>query len=608
MPDLFGRIKALLSSKSDDLDRPDAHWSFDQRLVFQLSGKRLPTMKQLKHLPRFLTDGEKRTIRLLLAILAASTAAIFLKFGGEHLRQAPAGGGDYIEASVGNPRYLNPVLASTSDADRDIGALVFSGLMRTVSSGQLAPDLAASYETSDNGKTYTFHLRKGVRWHDGDDFTSRDVAATVGYIKDPAWKSPLASQFKNVTVAAPDDSTVVFTLAEPFAPFLSMLTFGVLPQHLWQEVKPENAARAELNIKPVGTGPFKFKKFTKDKKGVIITYALARNDQYYGDKPYLDSVAFRFYPDFASAEDALLKRRVDGLSFLPLEYRDAVAKLRSVGTYILRLPQYTAVFFNQKNPILKSKDVRAALALATDRVSVLKETLGDDGALVNGPILAGFVGFYPDVKRAAHDPGAAADILENAGWKLDVDGVRKRSSLDDKKKLVSTPLQLTLTTVDAKENIAAAQLIKKDWEAVGAKVELEIVPGSKIQKDKIRPRDYDALLYGEILGPDPDPFPFWHSSQSGENGLNLSSYSNRRVDELLEKARAATKAEQRKPLYREFQDILADDVPAIFLYSPTYTYAVNRKVKGIDAGIIFSPADRFDDVNGWYIRTRPAWR
>ncbi len=607
MGDLYKRIKDLFT-RNTSTTTTDAHFSFDQRLVHKLSGKRIPTAKQLKHLPRFLSPSEKRAIHILSIVIGVCLGAIVLKFGSAHIRQAPAAGGEYMEASVGNPHYINPLLAATNDADLDIVKLVFSGLLKTDAGGKLIPDLASSYEMSTDGKIYTFHLRSNVQWHDGADFNAEDVVATVRHIKDPSWKSPLAAQFKNVNVAASNDTTVVFTLSDPFAPFLSMLTFGILPEHLWQEVRPENASRAELNIKPVGTGPFKFKSFAKDKKGVIVTYTLARNDRYYSDKAHLDTIGFRFYPDFASAEDALLKRQVDGLSFLPLEYRNEVKKVRAMQAYTLRLPQYTAVFFNNKNSLLKSKEMRSALALATDRVSILKETVGDAAALVNGPILPGFVGYASDAKHPTYNTAAAASALDALGWKLDTDGIRKKNTVDEKKKTVLTPLAITLTTVDAKENVAAAQIIKRNWDAIGAKTDLEIISGSKIQKEKIRSRDYDALLYGEIIGPDPDPFPFWHSSQNDAAGFNLSMYLNRRVDELLEKSRVALSAEQREKMYKEFQNILGDDVPAIFLYSPAYTYVVNQKVQGIATATIYSPADRFGDVTGWYIHTRPVWK
>ncbi|MEY4744102.1 MAG: hypothetical protein RL272_47 [Candidatus Parcubacteria bacterium] len=588
----------------------DEHRSFDKDLVLRFAGRRAPTLKQLKHLPRYLSPKEKMFVRAMLAVIALAVISIGVRFAGGHVTSVPSAGGDYVEASIGAPRAVNPVLSSTNDADLDLVKLVFSGLMKTTSRGELVPDLASSYQVSEDGKTYTFTIRDGIVWHDGAAFTSRDVAATIEDIKNPAWKSPLLAQFKNVAVATPDEKTVVFTLTEPFAPFLSMLTVGILPDHLWQDVKPENAARAELNIKPIGTGPFKFKNFAKDKRGAILSYTLARNDQFYDAKPFLASITFKYYQDFGAAQEALATRRVDGMSFLPLEFREAAEKQRNVRFYTLRLPQYTGIFFNQKNDAaLKSKNVRQALSMAVDRSAMLRQALGDNGVVVYSPILAGFVGFHPDVKKYGFDPSTAAALLEKDGWNLDpADGVRKQETKDAKKNVVKTPLEITLTTVDAKENIAVAQAVKQYWEGLGVKTELEIVPSSKIQKDKIRPRDYDALLYGEIMGPDPDPFPFWHSSQSDAAGLNLAVFSNRRADELLEKARVATKTADRETYYKEFQDILAEEVPAILLYSPTYTYVVGRKVMGLETRTIFTPADRFDDVASWYISTKRVWK
>lgn len=608
----FGRSRGATGASA-----ADTHRNLDKRLVLQFSGKRIPTSKQLKHLPRFLSPKEKRVIAILGAVIALALFAYGAKMWNEHMMPAPASGGDYVEASVGSPHYVNPVLAANNDADQDLMKLVFSGLLKTTPKGELVPDLAESYTLSDDGKTYTFKLRSGVQWHDNTPFTAKDVVATINLIKDPSFKSPLASQFKGVTVTSSDDQTVVFTLSEPFAPFLSMLTVGIVPEHLWQTIKPENAARAELNLKPIGTGPFKFKSFAKDKQGAILSYTLARNDKYYGDVAHLSSITFKYFSDFGSAHDALVDRRVDGMSFLPLEYRDAAQKQRNIRLTTLRLPQYTGVFFNQnKNAALKSKAVRQALATAIDRESILKEALGDNGVMVWSPILAGFVGFNPDVKKYSFDAAAAADMLDKEGWKLDsTDGIRKLTTYETKtvkktttKTAVQTPLAITLTTVEAKENMAVADIIKRNWDALGIQTTLNIVPGSKIQKDVIRPREYEALLYGEIIGTDPDPYPFWHSSQNSASGLNLAVYSNRRVDEILEKARVSADNAEREKMYREFQDILAEEVPAILLYSPTYTYAIGRKLQGVEAGTIFMPSDRFDDVTSWYVNTKRIWK
>ncbi|MEK9151769.1 MAG: ABC transporter substrate-binding protein [Patescibacteria group bacterium] len=613
---MFSRLRTLLAGKN--ATRKERVAAIDRKLVQRMSDKRMPSAAQLKHLPRYLSPREKTVLRLLGAVAAVSVAAIGFKFAGAHLTRVAATGGDYAEAVVGAPRAVNPVMSVSNDVDLDIAKLVYSGLMRTNGKGEIVPDLAQAFEVSADGKTYTFHLRQNVVWHDGEPFSSKDVVTTIERIKNPQTKSPWFAQFKNVNVAAPDDRTAVFALAEPFAPFLATLTVGILPEHLWAEVLPENTLRAELNTKPVGTGPFKFKNFTKDKKGAIRSYALGRNERYYVEPPHLDSVTFKFYADFSSAVTALLDKQVDGLSFLPLEFRDTVDKRRSVKMHTLQLPQYTAVFFNQKkNPLLSSKDVRKALALAIDREAILRTALEGNAVSVNGPILAGYPGFDADLKNQAADPGAAAQLLEKEGWAIGEDGVRRKAppkppapkkGQKPAEPLPSQELKISLTTVDTKENIAVAQIIEKSWDSLGVKTELQIVPASKIHKDQLRPRDYDALLYGEILGPDPDPYPFWHSSQIGETGLNLALYSNRRVDELLEKARATVKPGEREASYKEFQRILLDDQPAIFLYSPSFTYVVSRNVKDVEETRIFTPADRFAEITTWYMKTKEAWR
>ncbi len=584
--------------------------SHNRRLLLKLADRRVPTGSQMKHLPKYLSDKEKTLIALLVAVILVVGITMGVKYAWSNIVEVPTTGGEFVEASVGGPRFVNPILASTNDADLDIVRLMFSGLMRTDSHGELVPDLAESYEIDEEGKTYTFTLKRGVTWHDGAPFSSSDVVATISYIKDPAWKSPLLAQFRNVEVEAPDAQTVIFNLKEPFAPFLSLLTVGILPKHLWQEVIPENASRAELNVKPVGTGAFRFKNFTKDKNGAIYTYTLARYSEYHGDQPMLAEVTFTFYPDFGLATEALIDKKVNGLSFLPLEFRDTVGEVSSIRTYTFRLPQYTALFVNENhNPILKNKKVRQAMAYALNRDEILKETLGYNGVPVHGPILPGFVGFHADVQKYTQDLERSAELLNDAGWKLGENGIRSKllPGADDEK--IDTPLAITLTTVDAKENITVAQIVKRRWESLGIQTGLEIVPASRIQQDNIRPRNYDVLLYGEIIGPDPDPYPFWHSSQNESGGLNLAVFSNRRVDELLELARTTNDVEKRAEYYREFQDILAEDLPAIFLYSPTYTYAVSHTVQGIETGgTIFAPADRFANIKNWYLKTKKVWK
>lgn len=582
----------------------DSTKNFDRNLILSLKRRRLPSLAQLKYLPRFLDKREAAALKVLFVAAALCFFAAGAKYSSDHLKTVPTAGGDYAEATVGTPRLVNPVLASGSDADRDLVRLTFAGLLRADSDGNLQTDLAESWEVSADGKIYTFRLLPNLKFHDDVALTARDVAFTYDLAKNPAVKSPLLTRFRNVDIEAQDDLTITFTLPEPFAPFSSYLTLGIMPEHLWSAVKAENVSLAELNIKPVGAGPFKFKGLIKDKKGSIRSYTVARNDLYHRAPAYLDSVTLKFYPDFASAADALTTRRVDGLSYLPDDYLETVVQLRTVNVHRLRVPQYTAVFLNpNRNPFLKDKAVRQALAVAINRDLLIREAARAGSLIVNSPILPWQVGYSADAKRYAYDETKAGEALDDAGWVLADDGRRYKSK--DKNK--ETPLAVTITTVDTKENAAAARLVAEAWTAVGVKVDVETVPAARLQREKLRPRAYDALLYGELTGLDPDPYPFWHSSQTSESGLNLSLWQNRKADEALEQGRKAITAEARASAYQEFQKLLTEDAAAIFLYSPSYSYAVSRRFHGIEGGTVADPADRFNGITGWFVETKRVW-
>ena len=170
--------------------------------------------------------------------------------------------------------------------------------------------------------------------------------------------------------------------------------------------------------------------------------------------------------------------------------------------------------------------------------------------------------------------------------------------------IINEILTITLTTVNQPENTKAVELIKKAWEKIGVKVDLQIVEGSRISREIIKPRNYQILLFGIIVGSNPDPYPFWHSSQVQDPGLNLSQLANREVDRLLENARKTLDQEEQRENYQRFQDILTSEIPAIFLYNPTYTYVVDKKIKGISVDRIITPADRFNNLEDWYVKTK----
>lgn len=572
----------------------------DKKLVFSLSKNRFPSWEQFQYIPKYLSRKERLAIRLILFVVFVCLIFLGVRFYQRHFIALPRKGGSYTEALVGQPKYINPVLAQTNDVDRDISHLVFSGLFKYNEKQELVPDLASGYTISKDQKTYTVTLKQNIKWHNGNALLVDDVLFTVELIQDPDYNSPLLASLKGVVAQKVDDKTIKFTLQEPFSPFLSNLTFGILPAHLWQDTNSTNFALAEYNIKPIGSGPFKFKSLTKDKSGNIKSFTLERNEYYYGQKPYLDKINFKFYPDFATALEAVNNKSAEGISFIPKDSKATADKINSLKKYYLQLPQYTAIFFNQKNKLLKEKDVRLALSYAVDKNKILADVLDNDGYIVNAPILKGFLGYNPAIQGEEYNVEKAKETLDKAGWKMPAGGsVRKKGDAE---------LKFSLTTVDRPEYVQTANILVEAWKSIGASVELNIMNSQRVDIEVIQPRNYEAFLYGEIIGFDPDPFPFWHSSQAVAGGLNLSNYSNKDVDKLLEEARQTTNANERAKFYQDFQAILGQDIPAIFLYSPTYLYGVDKKVKGITVERITMPSDRFNGIEGWYINTKIRWK
>ncbi len=675
----------------------------DRKLVASLSSSKIPNYHQLRQVSKYLSPREVIAVRIFFLLIIFSTAFIIYRYYTDHFLLLPAAGGEYTEALVGSPQYINPILSETNDVDMDISRLVFSGLLKYDTEQQLVCDLCDHYEIGDGEKTYTFYLKEGLKWHDGEDLNADDIVFTIRSIKDPAFKSSLYRGFADVVIEKVDDHAVRFSLNEPYAPFLTLLTVGIIPQHVWGGIPAISANLAHYNLQPIGSGPFKFKALVKDKLGNIKSYALERSEFYYEKKTYLDSIVFKFYPSFEEAILAIKNREVQGMSYLPVQQRKSLEKKESLNYYYLDLPQYTAIFFNQdNNEALKDKNVRQALAESLDKNAIIEGSLDGQGNPIDSPILEGVIGYNDQVKKYPYNVEEANKILDEAGYsavgiddykkefqekidKLNSDNEEKQAKIDenseslkvfrdDKEKLAESPsdnedseelrdrdialenfdtkisaaeeentklsdeieknkeqvgeleremssvsqlffrrkdgklLSVTLTTVNRPENLKVLGAIKTMWEKAGFKVKLAVVEKEKMQQDIIHPRNYEALLYGEIVGADPDPYPFWHSSQRGADGLNLAMYSNEKVDELLISARRTSDHDKRAEKYVEFQNILAEDLPAVFLYNPTYTYVVGNNIKGISAKKITVPADRFIGVEDWYMKESRQWK
>lgn len=564
----------------------------------------LPSWQQWKQLPRVLSLAERKVLLSALSLCVVSLISLSSWYVVTHRMDIPAVGGDYTEALIGEPRFINPIYSSASDVDADLTRLVYSGLMRWNPSAGLANDLASDVQVSEDGKTYTVKIRDDAKFHNGDQVRARDVIFTIDAIQDPQYHSPLAVSFQGVAVSQVDDTTVQFALEEPFAPFLSTLTVGILPANVWGDISPRNALLASRNLEPIGSGPYKFAEFAKDKTGTILSYTLKRNADYYNDQAHIERITFKFYGSATEAARALENRNVEGTSFVPSDLETEVGNVRSATVLHPELAREVALYFNQSaSDALKDKAVRTAIAQAVDKAAVINAAVGGHGRPIEAPILPGSLGEHPDVAKIAFDVSAAQKTLEDAGYKLPEGGtVRtlKKAPGGD----LPNELSVTITTVKNAEFVQAAEAIASELAVVGIKADVNAVENGSFFATVIEPHAYQILLTGTLLGVDPDPYPFWHSSQNRQGGLNLALYANRNADALLETARKATNSDDRAKAYRDFQDLVAADVPAVFLYQSTYAYAIADKVKGVDIPSVISPADRFANVTDWYVKTR----
>lgn len=533
-----------------------------------------------------------------------SSVMILWQINRYFLVEIPAEGGSITEGVIGIPRFINPLLA-ISDADRDMTALLYAGLMRASKNG-LVPDLAESYEISDDGLFYTFTLREDIEFHDGTPITTDDVEFTILKAQDPTLKSPKRASWEGVRVEKLDQRRIQFVLKQPYSPFLENTTIGIMPKTIWKNADSEQFSFSEFNIEPVGSGPYKISALKRNKSGIPEYYDLIPFRTYALGKPYIKNIRMSFYTN----EDALLRalRAGDIESVNAISPMSAQA-LSDEGFLVLRapLPRVFGVFFNQNQaPIFAEKAVRNMLSEVAPRETIIRDVLFGYGTPLIGPIPPGSRGYaeISEEKKSTEERRAQArEILEKAGWTVGDGGVYEKK----KSKKETVRLAFSLATSDVPELKAVAEQIKAEWESIGASVELKIFESGDLNQNVIRPRKYDALLFGEIVGRDSDLFAFWHSSQRNDPGLNIALYTSSIADKLLEDMRRVTDPEKRAEAYEKFGVEISKDVPAVFLYAPEFVYILPKKIKGLAIGTVTVPSERFLNIHEWYIDTDLVW-
>lgn len=541
----------------------------------------------------------------IAVLLALVTGYQLINYGfGTISVEIPATGGTITEATTDFSRFVNPVLAR-SDVDKDLVALIYSGLLKPSAGNILVNDLAESVTKSENGLNYTVKIKDGVTFHDNSPLTSDDIVFTVQKIKDPIIKSPVAGNWVGVEIKKIDDKTVQFTLPQPYEPFMQNLTLGILPSHLWASSTVETFDINPLNRKPVGTGAYKVASIKELEPGVVSQYTLTSFNKYIRDKPYVTTYVFDMYKDEESAIKAVTGGKADIVAGISIDSYSA-NKSALNKTHLVKplLPRTYSLFFNQSSdPVLLNSEVRNALEQSIDRADLLSVVRDGLGEITNSPIPGMMVTTSTTTLSKDERLALAQQTLTDKGWKKGDDGVfQKQTTLN--KKTTNTRLSFSISTSNSGELKAIAQYVADVWKKIGADVTVQIYESSDLSDKVIRPRKYDVLLFGQVVGRDLDLYPFWHSSQQKDTGLNLAMYANKKVDAALEKLRVVSSSTDQQALIKTIASEIQKDVPAIFLYSPDYLLFASHSIKGINIGAIDSGSERLYYANEWHTDTK----
>jgi peptide/nickel transport system substrate-binding protein len=538
-------------------------------------------------------------IIILLAGLVVGLLLLSEQTGFKLVSPVPAQGGVYTEGLVGKLQRLNPALDYYNQADRDIDRLIFSSLIKFNAQGLPVADLASTWGVSFDGLTYNFQLRDNAVWHDGTPITSEDVLFTIDLMRDPNSVLPddLKTFWSKIEINILSEKVLQIKLNEPFSPFMDYLNFGILPKHLLSGMTYSDIINSEFNLNPVGSGPYKFSRVISE-GNQITGVSLISNTDYYGKVPFLKEFVFKYYPDSASAFNAYLQGAVNGVS--ELDKTILVEALRNPGlsVYSAIKPEIAMVLFNLNNSkveFLQDTNIRRALLMGLDRRGMVNTVLHGQGVIADVPLIPNTWAYYANNPRVDQNVQQAGDMLKKAGFLIDQtgSGVRKKNGVD---------LSFNLAHPDDTYHTLIAEAIKTDWAKLGVTIQLIAVPYDTLVLDYLQPLTYEAALIdlNYSNSPDPDPYPFWDQAEQ-TGGQNYSQWENRVASQYLEEARVTKELGERAKLYRNFQVIFSEELPALPLFYPVYNFGIDGSIQGVRVGPMFDQSDRFSNVTDWFL-------
>jgi peptide/nickel transport system substrate-binding protein len=494
--------------------------------------------------------------------------------------------GDWLIYHLGaEPATLNPITATDAYEGIVNNPNVYETLLeRDNDTLELKPRLAESWTISKDKLTYTFKLRKGVKWQDGVSFTADDIVFSYKTIMNPKVDAPqLRSYYQEIKdVHALDKYTVQFTYARPY--FLALEFCGgmpIVPKHIFEkgDFNTNPAGR-----KPVGTGPYKFVKWTTGREIV-----LERNDDYWGKKPYVNRIVFRIITDPTVTLQVLKRRELDVASLTPIQWERQTNSSdfkKHFGKYSYYTPNYSYIGWNSARPYFSDKRVRKAMTYLVNRKLILEKIMYGLGAVVTNPFYINSPEYDKDIKPIPYDPEEAKKLLAEAGW-IDHDG----DGIRDKDGVKFSFEFLVPNESETGEKIAT--ILKEELDNIGIQMEIRKTEWA-VFTSRLNERKFDAVTLAWSMGVESDPYQIWSSTQA-EKGSNFVGFKNAEADKLIEEARKEFDKKKRIELYRRFSEIVHDEQPYTFLFCRKSTVAVDRRF----SNVIVHPLGI--DPSEWYV-------
>jgi len=505
-------------------------------------------------------------------LLFLTTIPLICAFSGETDSQAREYGDAIVVASIADARTLIPILASDTSSS-SICSNIFNGLVKYDKDLNLIGDLAQRWEISDDKLTITFHLRENVFWQDGHQFSSKDVEFTYKKLIDPETITPYSGDFQMVDkFEVIDNYTIKVTYKEPFVPGLSSWGMSIIPKHL---LEGQNLHKTDFSRNPIGTGYYRFKKWKSQEKIELVYY-----DKYFEGRPYISRYINRVIPDETTIFLELQTRNADYAGISPIAYKFKTnTKFFNKNFTKFRLPSfgYTYLGYNLEKELFKDKKVRIALDYAIDKEEIIKIIFFGLAKPITGPFIIDSWAYNNDISPHSFNPEKAKQLLKQAGWKdSNNDGILDKNG---------RRFEFSITTNQGNDRrIKTAEIIQKRLKEIGIKVKIRVLEWSVFILECTQKKNFDTVLLGWSLSLDPDPFDIWHSSKTKEGEFNFLGYNNPEVDRLILEGRRTFDQKIRQKLYRKIHELIFNDQPCMFLYSPDSLLVIDKRIQGIEQG------------------------